>query len=144
MPLSESNRYTLLLEVHRLIEEGAAYTAQQLLEGNGDEVISYPPNGGLSEDESNALKALKGNDVLESALRKVVASATADGFFSFFSIVDGVTDPDPQLGEWTEVRLSDAGEDREDSEEFLHDSFYESYWKWKELRSEKEWSLDKS
>jgi len=142
MQLSEENIKTLLINVHKSIEESANSTANDLYEGRVNNLINYPPNGGLTLEESNALNVLKGNAVLKSALRKVFASTTSDVFFSFFNIVDGTADPDPGTGDWTEVVLVDKPEDLEEDLPFLHDEFYSTYWAWKKRRNNNNWSLD--
>jgi len=140
MKLSEENKKTLLLSVHKAIEEYAGHTANHLFHNRTNKLINYPPNGGLTEEEKEALGQLKENEVLKSALRKVIAGNTADVFFDFFNILDGTADP--ETGKWSEVLLIDKPEDFDDHQEFLHDSFYETYWDWKEKRKNKNWSLD--
>ncbi|MFT2010213.1 hypothetical protein ACMA1I_16175 [Pontibacter sp. 13R65] len=142
MELSEDNKKALLLSVHKAIEEFAGDTTDNLFHNRTNMLISYPPNGGLTESEKEALGQLKESEVLKSALRKVIASTTADVFFDFFNIVDGTTEPD--TGIWSEVLIIDKPNDFEEYREFLHDSFFETYWDWKEIRNNTNWSLDLS
>ncbi|WP_146746594.1 hypothetical protein [Sinomicrobium soli] len=74
-------------------------------------------------------------------MRKVLASNTADVFFSFLNIVDGTADPNIEFGEWEEVMLVDFDEDNE-MDSMLHDDFYGTYWDWKEKRPNPGWKLD--
>jgi hypothetical protein len=142
MELSEENRKTLLLSVHQGIEESADEAANMILHGRLNQLINYPPNGGFAEQEKTALMELKGNEDLKNALRKVIASTIAGVFFDFFNLIDGTADPDPEMGLWREVLLVNKPEDFDEYYEFLHDEFYETYWKWKEKRRNKNWSLD--
>lgn len=139
MNLSESNRHTLLVAVHQSIEEGAAYYAKNLLEGQ-TEAPSYPSNGGFTAEERKALHLLKGNDALYSAMRKVLASCAAGPVFDLFSYLDGVTEP--EHGDWKGVCLVDRPEVAEETEGFLHEEFYDAYWDWRKIRPDKTWHLD--
>ncbi len=134
MNLSESNRTTLLINLHKSIEEAASVTSNHLNNGRLNRLIGYPPNGGLTEDEMKSLDQLKDNDILRDALRKVIASNTAEVLFDLFNIIDGTGDPDPGTGKWSEVMLIDKPEDFDGDFEFLHDSFFETYWDWRNKR----------
>src|SRR4051794_16554328 len=114
MPLSEHNKTTLLVSVHKWIDESANASANHIFNGRFNQLINYPPNGGLTKEELNVLELLKGNDQLKSALRKVFASSTSDVFFQFFNVIDGTSDPDPGTGEWSEVILVDKSEDEDE------------------------------
>ena len=103
-------------------------------------MINYPPNGGLTEQEQEEIKKLQGNENLKSALRKVIASNTADTFFDFFNLIDGTSSP--EKGDWNGVTIVDISEDNENDLEFLHDDFYATYWDWREIRKNKNWKLD--
>jgi hypothetical protein len=143
MGLSTENRTTLLIHLHKSIEEAANTNANHIINGRLNQLINYPPNGGLTDDEIGALKKLKGDEYLKSALRKVLASTTADVFFDIFNIIDGTADPDPGTGEWTEVMLVDKPKDFDEHVEFLHDDLYGTYWDWKKKRQNTSWSLDR-
>lgn len=142
MELSAENRTTLLIHLHKSIEDTASANANYIIHGRLNQLINYPPNGGLTESEINALNELKGKEELKSALRKILASTTADVFFDIFNIIDGTADPDPGTGKWTEVMLVDKPEDFDGDIQFLHDDFYGTYWDWKEIRPNTDWSLD--
>lgn len=142
MGLSTENKSTLLIHLHKSIEESANTNANHIIHGRLNQLINYPPNGGLTQKEISALENLKGNEELKSALRKILASTTADVFFDIFNIIDGTADPDPGTGKWTEVMLIDKPEDLSENLEFLHEDFYETYWNWREKRPNTNWSLD--
>ena len=134
MKLSEQNRTTLLTQLHKSIEDSANIIANNINDGQTSDLINYPPNGGLTEEEMNSLKSLAGNEVLRNTLRKVLASNSATVIFELFNIIDGTSDPDPEIGEWSEVMLVDQPDDFDDYSEFLHDNFYETYWNWRKKR----------
>jgi len=142
MQLSSENKTTLLVNLHKSIEEAANTTANNIFHARYKQLINYPPNGGLTEKEIIAIENLKGNEDIKSALRKLFASTTSDVLFDFFNIIDGTSDPDPGTGKWSEVMIVDKPEDQDEDVEFLHDEFYESYGKWKEKRVNSNWSLD--
>jgi len=142
MGLSTENKSTFLIQLHKSIEDFANNNANHIFQGRLNQLITYPPNGGLTKEESDSLEQLKGKEGLKSALRKIFASTTADVFFDIFNIIDGTADPDPGLGEWTEVMLVDKPENLGDEVEFLHDEFYATYWDWKEKRQNTNWKLD--
>ncbi|MEP0264289.1 hypothetical protein [Dokdonia sp.] len=132
---------SLLISIHQLIEENASHTANDLENKRIQRLINYPPNGGLTESEKTELSKLTINPTLKSALRKILASNTADCFFSLLNIIDGTADPTVEYGEWSEVMLVDH-EEEHDMESMLHDDFYGTYWDWKEERTHPGWELD--
>jgi len=142
MQLSDDNRKSLLLTLHKQIEEYANATTSTIFQGK-QLSFTYPPNGGLTEVEMQALEQLQGNEILMKALRKLLANTTAEVFFSFFNLIDGTTSPDVTTGKWSEVLLVDKPYDFEEDLPFLHDDFWETYWNWKDQRGDKGWSLDK-
>ena len=141
MALSENNKKSLLVSVHQLIEESANHTVNDLENKRINRIIDYPSNGGFTESEKSELEKLEVNSDLKSALRKVLASNTADVFFSFLNIVDGTADPTIEYGDWQDVMLVDFDEEN-DMDSMLHDDFYETYWDWKEKRPNPGWTLD--
>jgi hypothetical protein len=143
MELSENNLKTLLISVHKAIEESANTTANDIFQGRLTKLIDYPPNGGLTDKEKQALKELKGNEDLKTVLRKVIASSAANAFFEFFNLIDGTTDPAPGIGKWSEVLIVDKPEDFDEDQAFLQDEFYATYWDWRKKRRNKNWHLDR-
>ena len=130
-----------MMHLHKSIEEQANHAANHILHGRPEQLILYPPNGGLTTEEMQAIGSLAGNETLRDALRKAIASSTADVLFGLLNIIDGTGDPDPGLGKWSEVMLTDVPEDFDEDLEFLHDHFYETYWAWRRRRKA-DWKLD--
>ena len=88
------------------------------------------------------MEKLKNDHDLKSALRKILADNSAGIVFDLMNIIDGTADPDEDLGKWTEVALVDQLDDIEPNDDMLHDSFFSTYWNWKEVRPNKGWALD--
>lgn len=143
MKLSIDNLNVLFLQIHKAIEETADRAATSLIDHSADDLISYPPNGGLSEGESKALKAIKTDDNVLSGLRKVIADSCATVFFDILSNIDGVSDPEIDTEKWKGVKLVDDSDEIEIPDGImLHDKLYESYWDWRKRRENKDWKLD--
>jgi hypothetical protein len=140
MKLSDNNRNALLLILQQSIEELADTKANDIFQGKTNQLIYFPPNGGFTESEEQAVKELEGNEHLKSALRKILAGNSADAFFDFFNNIDGTTDPDDD--NWTGVMLVDIPESNEENRAFLHDELYASYWDWRKKRTNLNWKLD--
>lgn len=141
MQLSEQNRNTLMMHLHKCIEEQANHAANNILHGRSGQLTSYPPNGGFTPEEKEALTSLVGNEPLKSALRKAIASSSANVLFDLFNILDGTGNPDPGTGAWSEVMVVDVPEDFDEDMDMLHDHFFESYWLWRKKRKA-DWKLD--
>ncbi len=140
MKLSIKNRNALLISLQQSIEELADTKASDIFEGKTNQLINFPPNGGLTKLEEYAVKALEGNEHLKSALRKILASNSTDVLFDFFNNIDGTTDPDDE--DWTGVMLVDTPENNDENRDFLHDELYTSYWDWRKKRTNRTWRLD--
>src|SRR5688572_31372606 len=139
MKLSNPNAIALLLDLNQDIEENAEATVKSIIDDKNFDFLTYPPNNGLTDLEKAELNKLDNNEHLKNALRKVIADNSAGIIFNMLNIIDGTTDPKLMFDEWTGIKLVDQEHD-EDAKEFqdmLHDSFYESYWKWRELRGNK-------
>jgi hypothetical protein len=142
MKLSENNSKTLMLSLHQKIEKYATDTSKNLNNGEIKDLLVYPPNCGFNEKEIQSLNKIKDDPNLKSALRKILADNTAGVLFELMNLIDGTTDPDEDLGEWTEIAFVDKSEKIEENMDMLHDTFYSTYWDWKEIRPEKKWKLD--
>lgn len=142
MKASEHNIETLMISIHQIIEEYSDSLAAALNDGTAPQHTIYPPNNGFEESELDVLKLLESNSELKSALRKLIASSMAGTFFDFFNLIDGTSDPSPNLGKWTELGLVDKTNQYEPNTDMLHDILFESYWSWKKLRPTKGWKLD--
>ena len=144
MELSNNNALALMLDLNQDIEEYAEATVKNIIEDKNFDFLTYPPNSGLTDLEKQELNKLDNNEHLKNALRKVIADNSAGIVFNMLNIIDGTTDPKLMYDEWTGIKLidQDLNEDADEFQEMLHDSFYESYWKWRELRGDKNWKLD--
>lgn len=142
MKASEYNIETLMISLHKKIEEHSDYLSTQIDNGNPVEHLSYPPNSGFTKAELDSLKLLESNPTLKSALRKLASDNIAGVLFDFFCYIDGTGDPEEELGNWTELSLVDKTDAIEPPIKMLHDKFFETYWDWRKIRPNKEWKLD--
>ena len=144
MELSNNNALALMLDLNQDIEEYAEATVKNIIEDKNFDFLTYPPNSGSTDLEKQELNKLDNNEHLKNALRKVIADNSAGIVFNMLNIIDGTTDPKLMYDEWTGIKLidQDLNEDADEFQDMLHDSFYESYWKWRELRGDKNWKLD--
>jgi hypothetical protein len=133
MILSDQNRQTLLIELHRLIAEQSINMVTTIMEHPDDDRSIYPPDTSLNEDELQALCDLDHNPDLSNALNKVFKDFTAKVLFRFFNIIDQTRVPDQRSGDWSPITLADLPEGYNQKLEYLHDHFLETYWDWKEL-----------
>jgi hypothetical protein len=128
----------LLLESHRCVDDAAEETMMKIgaprrrplpKEGEIDteSLLVYPPNGVLSPEEEQALRAMKLSTVERSALKKLVADGCATAFFHFFNLIDATGDPEvrPPRGRWAGAWVVAPKGDRD--RDMLHDGFLESY-----------------
>lgn len=138
--LSQNNRAALMIALHKLIEDSSEKVVGELFFGDVTANIFYPPNGGLSDVEREAGRAIatgmKNIPGAEMFLRKLLANNSAEILFTLFNWIDGTEDLG---GSWTGVDLIDTSDE---DKEMLHDVLLESYWEWKKVRSKKNWSLD--
>lgn len=143
MKVSTDNLDVLFLQIHKVIEETADKVATSLTDHSAADLISYPPNGGLTELEIESLKTIKSDDVVKSGLRKIIADSCGHVVFAILSDIDGVSDPEIDFAKWKGIKLVDKSDDIEESNDLmLHDKLYESYWDWRKRRENKEWKLD--
>ena len=123
-------RQALFLEIHRAIEEAAKACVASILSPD-EATLAYPPGGTLTETERAALRQLAVSPDARAALEKLTADACSYPFFHLFAVMDGVADPETDVGEWPGITLEPK---QEGDEEMLHDEFFESYWDYKEGR----------
>jgi hypothetical protein len=142
MKLSEHNLNTLMMFLQQRIEENAEFVAEELNKGTSADFVTYPPSGGLTESEKPSLEKLKNDPNLKSALRKILADNSARVLFELLNIIDGTSDPDENLGKWTEISFADKTEEIAGNAEMLHDKLYSKYWDWEKIRPTKNWKLD--
>jgi hypothetical protein len=144
MQLSQRNAKALLFDLTQDIEEYAESTVKNIVEENNFDNLTYPPNCGLTDLEKAALSRLDNNEHLKNALRKVLADNTAGVIFNMLNILDGTGSAKHCYDDWTGLKLIDeeANDDLEPFNGTLHDSFFETYWEWRNVRGDKAWKLD--
>jgi len=144
MKLSNHNALALLVDVNQDIEEYAEAAVKNIIEDKNYECLAYPPNWGFTDAEKEALAKLGNDEPFKNALRKIIADSAAGVIFNMLNSIDGTGDPRYNNNAWTGVNLVDAKEDKnaEAFKDTLHDALYDTYWKWRELRTDKGWKLD--
>ena len=144
MELSNQNAIALLLDLNQDVEEYAEATVKNIIEDKNFDVLTYPPNNGLTDLEKAELNKLDNNEDLKSALRKVIADNSAGIIFNMLNLLDGIGSPKLHYDNWTGVKLVDeeSNDGLELFKDTLHDCFFETYWEWKKLRGDKNWKLD--
>ncbi len=125
-----STRQALFTELHRSIEESATACVARILSAD-DLSLTYPPGGELTETERAALRTLTVSPEARAALEKLVAEACGWPVFHLFSLMDGVADPEADVGEWYGVALAAK---QEGDDDMLHDEFLESYQAYRDNR----------
>jgi hypothetical protein len=142
--LTEIQRRALLLDMHRSIEEVSTKVASQLVSSTRPTLV-YPPNAGLNSAEAQAVGQLKAIPGLESALRKIIASAASEPLYHLVCILDGIGDPSNFEGPWLGARIepvSDVSDEAQEDVEPLRYDFYDFYWEWRKRRPDPGWRLD--
>ena len=144
MGLSKENAIALLLDINQDIEEYAEATVKKIVEDKKFNFLTYPPNAGLTDAEVAELNKLSNNDNLKSALRTIIADNAAGVIFNMLNLLDGTSSPKLKFDDWTGVKLvdEDVNADSDSFDDTLHDSFFDIYWDWRELRGQKSWKLD--
>lgn len=123
-----------MIAIRKMIEEYSNHLASELANGSLEDQVTYPPNTKFADKELVSLQLLASNQHLQSTIAKLVANNTASVFFDFFTLIDGTSDLDETLGEWTELAFVDKTDDIEPTDEMLGDKLYETYWQWRKLR----------
>lgn len=144
MSLSNDNVAAFLLDINRIIEEYADGAVKHIIRDRNFDFLIYPPNNGFSDAEKKELLKLENNEDLKNALRKVIADSSAGVVFDMLNHLDGTSTPQLNADQWTGLKLVDE-EDDPDADAFdgqLHDSFFDAYWEWRDLRENKDWKLD--
>ena len=136
-------RRTLLIEVHRCIENAADEAVAKLGlrrsrqppapgEIDPEALLAYPPTNTLTNEEDDALRSMAPSSLERSALKKLIADGCATAFFHFFNLIDATGDPEVKppeelwLGAWVVAPSDDRDQD------MLHDGFYETYAEYKD------------
>lgn len=152
-------RNTLLVEIHGAIDAAAqeavaklggevpyiAPTERTSFDDNvasyAASLVHYPPMEStrtpLSPGEHEALSNMALTADGRSGLKKLIADATANAFYRFFCLVDGVGDPEVQFVEgWLGAAIRERASDSDEG--MLHDEFFESYQNYRKLRGNSE------
>ena len=135
--MNETERAVLFSDLHRSIEATADEVARMIVGAKSPDV-DYPPSGGLNAEEVRALT--DGGPGRLSAIRKLVADASATSVFRLFCLLDGVADPLDAPKGWRTFRLERGADPT--TAAMLHDGFLESYWEWVRRRPDPGWRLD--
>jgi hypothetical protein len=135
MTLSDHNNKTLMLALHQKIEEHADYIAKKLHDSDLSDLLTYPPGSEMTKDELLSLKALSNDKNIKSGIKKILADNAAGIIFELLNYIDGTSDPDKNLGKWSEVSFVDKSDDINPPHEMLHDNFFETYWDWEKINS---------
>lgn len=115
----------LFLELHASIEETASHTVNNLKSPS----VTYPPGATLTENEMKAIRNLALSEDAKSGLRKLLLDACSHPSYRFFTLLDGVSDPEQKnVKEWYGATI---GKKVPNNDLMLHDKFYESYWSYK-------------
>jgi len=123
--------------LHMNIHESVEWSFESLRNKKLKEMISYPPNTELTDDEMNTLiTVLNQNPGIEETLKKMMINASIYPLFDLFNFIDGTGDiPDSNYETIELVECTfDEIEPLEDREDFLHDLLFESYWNWLESK----------
>jgi hypothetical protein len=143
MTVSTDNLNTLFLQLHKTIDETADRVATSLTNHSADDLINYPPNGGLNDLEIESLQTIGTDENLKNGLRKIIADSCATVLVNMLVLIDDVGDPDIDKEKWKGIKLVDNSEEVEAPNDLmLHDKLYESYWDWRKRRNTKDWKLD--
>lgn len=75
MPLSDTNIHSLMLDIHKSINNYSSTLSED---------ITYPPGSELTDAEKNELRKINDNLLLKSALQKIIANTAADVVSNIF------------------------------------------------------------
>jgi len=147
MRLTERQQKALLIEANAQVEQRADEAARILCGLDTVRELTYPPNGGLSFEETRYLESLRQHPEAVAAARKIVADAISAAFFHFLCCIDAVGTPRSYEDPWLPVTLHMPVNESEDEPKDLnmyHSAFFDAYWDWRDLRPDPGWKLDNS
>ena len=92
-------------------------------------VLSYPPDGAITDTDADALESLKLTAAQERVLKRLTAQACEKAFLSFFNLLDNVAAPEvvPQA-QWQGVKFKYGRDDGD----MLHDQFGQLYYEFQQ------------
>jgi hypothetical protein len=119
--VDETTLKALFIEIHKSVHRASE---EALNFGSCSDWI-YPPDGGLTQQEKDSLKALKLSPDAKSGLHKLIRHACVSPIFDLFCLIDGVGDPETgNFDPWLGLTLAPKPDEYEP---MLHDELYESY-----------------
>jgi len=138
--LTDEERKTLLLELHKLIETAAEQAVRRIAGREPVGALSYPVGGRLTPGEADALGRWNAPPEAVRAVRKVVADAVAWPVYDLLCMIDGAREPEGWEVPWQafEVRAAEEGSPPGG----LHTAFRETYEEWRRRRPDPGWSLE--
>ena len=153
--LSFQNQMVLSIEINDFIQSIADESSEKIYNGEiSKNILPYPPDNEsiFTDEEMEVLKKLEDNQIIKSTLKKVIADASAFVMFNFLNLIDGTGDPD--LTKWKgyddnwaagicliDRPFTEDGELAdfyEEPEEMLHDTLFDAYHEWKEIKKNKD------
>ncbi|MBQ0936401.1 hypothetical protein [Ideonella paludis] len=94
-------------------------------------VLSYPPDGAITDTDADALESMKLTAAQELVLKRLIAQACECAFMKFFHLLDNVAAPkDVPPAQWQGVHFK-YGRDEGD---MLHDQFGQLYFEFRQQR----------
>ena len=88
-------------------------------------VLSYPPDGPITDDDATALESLKLTEAQKSLVTRIIAEACHSAFFKFFCLLDSGSDPTlTRLKHWSGARFVAPRKEGP----MLHDDFGSAYY----------------
>ncbi|MEW7279742.1 hypothetical protein ABW636_14205 [Aquimarina sp. 2201CG1-2-11] len=131
MKLSEENKHAILLEIHQIINDSIVFTIQKFDNKEKNSLDYFV----LTDEEEQYISSLKNSKLLQNIIKKVLTRNLDDSFLRFLSIIDGTSEPKEEFGKKSDFILVDMPDDFDESYDFLHDEFFESYDLWEKINS---------
>jgi hypothetical protein len=138
--LSEQERKTLLLEMHKLIETAADQAVRRIVGREPVGALTYPLGRRLTTAEAETLHRLIGTPEAVRAVRRIVAAAVAGPVYDLLSMIDGAREPEGWEISWRSFEIRGVAEGSAPGT--LHTAFRETYEEWQRVRPDPGWSLE--
>lgn len=132
--LSKDNRNALLIDLNRTIEINSEQTVDLIVNKKYKNIITFPCNKELSNEEKIAIKELSKIPNIKSALKKIIIDASSFPVFDLLSLIDWIRDIE-DIEWWKWVSLVDNLRDKFEEWEMLHDWLYEKYYDWIKIKN---------
>lgn len=132
--LSDENRKALLLEMHEIVADVVSADMDKMKFCKRKPfVFTYPLKEKISDSEREIVMNIMKIPGAEEILKKVLTYTAGSTIFHLLNILDGMSDPRTEFGNWTGVALADSDQISEDPL-VLHECFLETYNDWKKGR----------